>query len=224
MLSEPKKSEMYAGFINSLQLRIDSENRYKSVVTTGGHKTQSWPAAKFRRRARLVSNYGRDCTARLDGGTTEANENLKRLAVLVSGGGRSVENICERIDSGRLCRCEVSVVVCSKQSAGAIDRVSRFGIPTRVVRLIDYDKSVEKFSNAVSDVLDAFNVDLVVMAGWMHFYRIPDRYLGRVINIHPSLIPAFCGKGFYGTRVHEAVVRLKSSLQKVESNSFTGEL
>lgn len=204
---------MHSGFLHSFQPRLPSSRaRHEGVGTFRCQKTELKHTVKFGRRSRLITNCERTVVAQLSEGGARDDKSLKRLAVLVSGGGRSVENICERIQNGQLCGCRVCVVVCSKQNAGALDRVSRFEIPTRVVRLADYSKNVEKFSSAVSDILDAFDVHFVIMAGWMHFYRIPDRYLGRVINIHPSLIPAFCGKGFYGARVHEAVVR---------SNHFT---
>lgn len=130
----------------------------------------------------------------------------KKLAVLVSGSGRSLENICERIDRGALTGCQVSLVIASKSTAGAIQKAERFGISTRVLRFKDFEKSIGLFSDAISSVLDEFGVDLVILAGWMHFYHIPPRYEGKVINIHPSLIPAFCGKGYYGHYVHQAVV------------------
>lgn len=136
------------------------------------------------------------------------SSSLKRLGVLASGSGRSVENLCEKIVQGSLTRCEIVVLVASKSTSGAINRVEPHGIASRVVRPIDYDKDVMVFSNAVSTVLDEFHVDFVIMAGWMHFYHIPQRYTGKVINIHPSLIPSFCGKGYYGTRVHQAVVSI----------------
>lgn len=137
---------------------------------------------------------------------------LRRLGVLVSGGGRSVENLCQAIVNGKLVRCEIAVVIASKNNAGAIERVKPFGVPTHVFRPIDYDKDTARFSDAISTMLDQFSVDFVVMAGWMHFYLIPDRYLSKVLNIHPSLIPSFCGRGYYGSRVHQAVVSLLKSL------------
>lgn len=141
------------------------------------------------------------------------DEKSLRIAVLVSGGGRSLENLSEYIDSGSLTRCKIEVVVASKKTAGAIARAEKRSIPTRVLRLTDFDSDAGRFSDAISDVLDNFEVDLVIMAGWMHFYRIPSRYDGKVINIHPSLIPAFCGKGYYGSRVHEAVVSEKMRMR-----------
>lgn len=135
-----------------------------------------------------------------------STEKRQRLGVLVSGSGRSVENLCERIDNGILERCEIGVVICSKSKAGALQRVRRFNVDMRIVRPIDFDKDTALFSNAISNVLDDCNIDVIVMAGWMHFYLIPQRFEGRVLNIHPSLIPSFCGKGYYGSRVHEAAV------------------
>lgn len=137
----------------------------------------------------------------------DSSEALK-LAVLVSGSGRSVENLCESIEDGRLTRCKIALVIASKGRAGAIERVKRYGIHAHVIRPIDYGRDINRFSDAISNMLDDFSIDLVVMAGWMHFYLIPDRYFGKVLNIHPSLIPSFCGQGFYGSQVHEAVVRL----------------
>jgi Formyl transferase len=130
-----------------------------------------------------------------------------RTGVLVSGSGRSLENICQRIQVGRLTGIDVNVVIASKASAGALKHADRFGIEYRVIRPVDYDPDSDQFSDAISRVLHEFRVDLVVLAGWMHFYRIPDEFANKVVNIHPSLIPAFCGKGYYGHRVHEAVVR-----------------
>lgn len=138
--------------------------------------------------------------------TQNAQSELLRIAVLVSGSGRSLQNLCEKVHSDHLRGCEISLVIASKPSAGAIQRAENFGVPTRVVRQKDFNGNIEAFSDAISHVLDEFQVDLVIMAGWMHFYQIPTRYDGRVINIHPSLIPSFCGKGYYGSRVHEAVV------------------
>lgn len=129
-----------------------------------------------------------------------------KVAVLISGSGRSLENLCERINAGTLTGCNISLALASKKSAGGIARAENFGIPTRVLRLRDFDDNSEQFSDSISNLLDEFAVDLVVLAGWMHFYLIPPRYEGKVINIHPSLIPAFCGKGYYGHRVHDAVV------------------
>jgi phosphoribosylglycinamide formyltransferase 1 len=129
-----------------------------------------------------------------------------RTGVLVSGGGRSLENLCARIADGRLTGIDVTVVVASRATSGALGRAATYGVPARVVRPVDYDRDAARHSDAVSAVLDEFRVDLVVLAGWLHFYLIPDRFARRVVNIHPSLIPAFCGKGYFGHHVHQAVL------------------
>lgn len=129
-----------------------------------------------------------------------------KIGILVSGGGRSLQNLCERIHDSKLENCEISVVVASRKTAKAIQKAENFGVPTRVLRAKDFDQDTKLFSEAITDVMDEFEVDLIVMAGWMHFFLIPQRYYNRVINIHPSLIPSFCGKGYYGDHVHEAVV------------------
>lgn len=128
-----------------------------------------------------------------------------RAAVLVSGGGRSLTNLCERIDAGTLNGVKICGVVSSKRKTGANGVAEQYGLPLHVIVAKEYADS-DEHSVAVTETLDALRPDVVVMAGWMHFYRIPERYTGRVINIHPSLIPAFCGKGYYGMRVHRAVV------------------
>ncbi len=132
--------------------------------------------------------------------------NPVRAAVLVSGGGRSLANLCERISSRELTNVSICVVIASKKTAGAIALAEGFGLPVHVVREKDFTKDKALFSDAITEILDRYSIHIVVLAGWMHFYRIPVRYLGKVINIHPSLIPAFCGKGYYGNRVHAAVV------------------
>lgn len=162
--------------------------------TSGRPLGQHYRAA--RRRPRATPGAAVTCTAVL------------RTGVLVSGGGRSLQNICERIEHGSLTGVTVSVVVASKSTAGALARAERFGIQTRVLEAKDYAKDTNDYSDAISNVLDEFKIDLVVLAGWIHFFMIPKRYMHKVINIHPSLIPSFCGKGYYGDRVHEAVVSL----------------
>eukprot|EP00181_Compsopogon_caeruleus_P000899 CAMPEP_0184679942 /NCGR_PEP_ID=MMETSP0312-20130426/2814_1 /TAXON_ID=31354 /ORGANISM="Compsopogon coeruleus, Strain SAG 36.94" /LENGTH=210 /DNA_ID=CAMNT_0027129731 /DNA_START=348 /DNA_END=981 /DNA_ORIENTATION=+ len=97
------------------------------------------------------------------------------------------------------------VIKASKTSAAGLQYAEERGIPRSVLRPKDFSH-VEEFSAAISEEMDRHAIDLVVLAGWMHFYQIPSRYEGRVLNIHPSLIPAFCGQGYYGTKVHQAVL------------------
>lgn len=140
---------------------------------------------------------------------------LTNIAILVSGGGRSLENICEKIDDNHLTNVRVSVVISSKETAAAVNRAQRRDIPTRVLRKKDFE-TIDAYSDAISKVCDHYQVHLVILAGWLHFYRIPDRYIGKVLNIHPSLIPAFCGKGFYGHKVHKAVVCNKKKVNLLQ--------
>jgi formyltetrahydrofolate-dependent phosphoribosylglycinamide formyltransferase len=127
-----------------------------------------------------------------------------RLGVMLSGGGTTLLNLLDRIDRGTL-DAEVVVVVSSLSTAKGREHAQRRGIPTYVVRRKDF-ASTEAFSDAVSAHLDAARVDLVCLAGFMVMWQVPERYLGRVMNIHPALIPSFCGRGMYGHFVHEAVV------------------
>ena len=127
-----------------------------------------------------------------------------RAAVLLSGGGRSLENLCELAERGELA-CELALVISSKETAFGLERARRHGLETRVV---DPERALEPevYSAAVFAEIEAADCELVVMAGFLRFLPIPDAWAGRVLNIHPSLLPAFGGKGFYGDRVHAAVL------------------
>ncbi len=124
-----------------------------------------------------------------------------RLVVLVSAGGTTLQNLLFRTADGRL-NAAITGVVSSDPAAFAVSRAGRAGVPVAVVgRNPDDD-----FSARVFAAVDDFTPDLVVMAGWLHLLRIPPAYRHRVLNIHPSLLPAFGGKGMYGRHVHEAVL------------------
>ncbi|MFW6107954.1 MAG: phosphoribosylglycinamide formyltransferase [bacterium] len=127
-----------------------------------------------------------------------------KLAVLLSGGGTTLENIARRIEDGAL-DAEVEVVIASRPDAYGLVRAGNHGIASDVIERKAFEGS-EAFSEALNDRLDESDVDLVCLAGFMVMWKMSDRYLGRVMNIHPALIPAFCGKGYYGHRVHEAVL------------------
>lgn len=127
-----------------------------------------------------------------------------RLAVLLSGNGTTLQNLLERIADGRL-RAEVAVVVSSRPEVRGVERAQRAGLPTVVVsRKAHSDAS--SFNDALHAALAPHGVDLVVLAGFLSLFQPRARYAGRVMNVHPALIPAFCGEGFYGRRVHEAVL------------------
>ncbi|KPK64412.1 MAG: phosphoribosylglycinamide formyltransferase [Planctomycetes bacterium SM23_32] len=127
-----------------------------------------------------------------------------RLGVLISGGGRTLQNFLDLADQGRL-KAEVVKVVSSRQGAYGLERARQHGVPAAVV-VRKGSGSLQEFSEAVTAELQAEEVELVAMAGFLCLYRIPDPYMGRVMNIHPALLPSFGGKGFYGDRVHEAVL------------------
>ncbi len=128
----------------------------------------------------------------------------RNVAVLVSGGGRSLENLCERIDAGQL-DCRIALVLSDRHGTQALERALRHEIDAVVVPRGEY-ADADAFGSAVFGEIEARGVDLVVLAGFLRLLPIPARWLGRVINIHPALLPAFGGKGYYGDRVHAAVL------------------
>ncbi|GIW89535.1 MAG: phosphoribosylglycinamide formyltransferase [Isosphaeraceae bacterium] len=126
-----------------------------------------------------------------------------RLAVCVSGGGTTLQNLLDRIADGRLV-AEVVQVVASRPGIGAIERAERAGVATTVVERAG--KSLAEFSREVFAAIRAARADLVILGGFLHLLAIPEEYRLRVLNIHPSLIPSFCGKGYHGAAVHRAVL------------------
>ncbi len=127
-----------------------------------------------------------------------------KLAVLLSGGGTTLENIFAKIDDGKL-DAQVAVVIASRPDAYGLVRAKNHGVEAVVVERKKFPDE-PSFSDALNAKLDEYDVDLVCLAGFMVMWKMSDRYLGRVMNIHPALIPAFCGRGYYGHRVHEAVL------------------
>ena len=128
-----------------------------------------------------------------------------RLGVLLSGGGRTLENLFKEIDAGRL-TTEVVVVIADRADAFGLERAKKRGIQTHLIERENYP-STASFSEAIADVLRNLDVELVAMAGFLALWKIPKDFIHRVMNIHPALLPAFGGKGFYGERVHRAVHR-----------------
>jgi len=131
---------------------------------------------------------------------------VKRIGVLVSGGGSNLQAIIDAIKEDRL-QAEIGVVISNKAGVYALERAEQNGIPTVVIDHKSFNSVVE-FSQAILECLKRYQVDLVCLAG---FLRILDRvvidaYPNRILNIHPALLPAFGGKGMYGHHVHEAVI------------------
>ena len=127
-----------------------------------------------------------------------------RLAVLISGGGTTLRNLLDQIDAGKL-DARVELVVSSSAQARGLDHARAAGIASRTIDPRQF-ASDASFSQAVFDACREATPDLVVMGGFLKFVTIPPDFDWRVVNIHPALIPAFCGHGFFGHRVHEAVL------------------
>ena len=132
---------------------------------------------------------------------------MLKVAVLVSGGGTNLQAILDAIDEGRITNARVDVVISNNPGAYALERAKGHGIEALCISPKDYE-SREAFNEAFLAKLDSYQVDLVVLAGFL--VVIPEQmiaqYRNRIINIHPSLIPSFCGKGFYGLKVHEGAL------------------
>ena len=130
-----------------------------------------------------------------------------RIAVFVSGGGTNLQALIDAQKSGIIKSGSIELVVSSSPDAYAITRAKENGIPYAVV---SRKKSVsqEEFESNILSVLKEYNIQLIVLAGFMSILSedFTSRYKDRIINVHPSLIPSFCGKGFYGLRVHEAAL------------------
>jgi phosphoribosylglycinamide formyltransferase-1 len=126
------------------------------------------------------------------------------IAVLISGGGTTLLNLIQRIQDGSL-NVEIKLVISSSAKAGGLRYADEASIPTAVVCRKDYP-TPEAFRDAVFDPCREAGVELVVMGGYLKLVLVPEDFHNRVVNIHPALIPSFCGKGFYGTRVHQAVL------------------
>jgi phosphoribosylglycinamide formyltransferase-1 len=127
-----------------------------------------------------------------------------RLAVCVSGGGTTLQNLIDRIRARRL-KAEIVQVVASRPRIGAIARAEAAGIPLALAN--HHSRSRTEFSASVFDPISHSRSELVILGGFLSLLTIPPRYRGRVINVHPALVPSFCGKGYYGPKVHEAVLK-----------------
>jgi phosphoribosylglycinamide formyltransferase-1 len=127
-----------------------------------------------------------------------------RLAVLISGSGTTLQNFLDRIADGRL-RAQVVQVIASKADAYGLQRARSASVPAAIVTRKEAG-SREEFSQRIFDLCRQAHADLVCLAGFLQLLIIPDDFTNRVMNIHPALLPAFGGAGFYGRRVHEAVL------------------
>ena len=132
---------------------------------------------------------------------------MLRIPVLVSGGGTNLQAIIDAISAGKITNACISVVISNNANAYALERARAHGIEALCISPKDFE-SREAFNQAFLDKLNSYNVDLVVLAGFL--VVLPEmmikEYTNRIVNIHPSLIPSFCGTGYYGLKVHEGVL------------------
>ena len=133
--------------------------------------------------------------------------NKARIAVLVSGGGTNLEALLNAQEAGALPHVEIVLVLSSNPEAYALERAKRRGVPA--IPLSRKQLGQEPFEAALMEALTQYRVDLVVLAGFLSILSsdFVRRWPDRIVNVHPSLIPAFCGKGYYGLKVHEAALR-----------------
>ncbi len=134
-----------------------------------------------------------------------------RLGVLISGGGTTLENLITRIQDGRLRGVEIGLVISSRADVRGVEIARAAGLPVEIIRRRDFAGETPEageagFSSAIAGALDRAGAELVIFAGFLCFWRVPERYMGRVLNIHPALLPAFGGRGFHGHHVHAAVL------------------
>lgn len=128
----------------------------------------------------------------------------KRIAVLVSGGGTNLQALIDAQNIGVITSGQICLVISNNANAYALERAKNAGIPSLVVLKKELG-SQEAFENKIRDLLTAYKVDLIVLAGFMSILseNFTGAYPDRILNVHPSLIPSFCGKGYYGLKVHE---------------------
>ena len=155
---------------------------------------------------------------------------MLRVAVMVSGGGTNLQAIIDAVKDGTITNTELVAVISNNAGAYALTRAKDNNIPAYCISPKDYE-SRDAFNDALLDKVNELNVDLIVLAGFL--VRIPEKmvhqYSHRIINIHPSLIPSFCGVGFYGLKVHEAALEKGvkvsgATVHYVDEGMDTGEI
>jgi formyltetrahydrofolate-dependent phosphoribosylglycinamide formyltransferase len=127
-----------------------------------------------------------------------------RVAVFVSGSGRTLQNFIDLRAAGKL-PIDIPLVIGSRPGLLGVERAARAGVPAEVVERKKF-ATVAAFSNAVFSLCDRAKVDLICLAGWLCLLEIPERYLDRMMNVHPALLPSFGGKGMFGHHVHRSVI------------------
>ena len=130
-----------------------------------------------------------------------------KIGVLVSGGGTNLQALIDAEHRGELGCGKITLVIASKPGVFALERAEKNGIKSTVLARKDYE-SIAEYSKALADTLESEGIDLVVLAGFLTIIdeQVYERFPNRILNVHPALIPSFCGKGFYGLHVHEAAL------------------
>lgn len=155
---------------------------------------------------------------------------MLNMAVMVSGGGTNLQAIIDRIGDGTITNAQIRVVISNNRNAYALERAKQHGIEARCISPKDYD-SRDTFNRELLAAIDSYDVDLIVLAGCLVVLpeAMTTKYENRIINIHPALIPSFCGKGFYGLKVHEEVLKrgvkvTGATCHYVDSGTDTGPI
>ena len=133
---------------------------------------------------------------------------MKRIAVLVSGGGTNLQALIDAQNRGELTNGTIAAVISSKEGAYALERAKKAGIATETILKKELG-SQEAFETRLMEVLEEHGIEVIILAGFMTILteRFTSRYANRILNVHPSLIPSFCGEGFYGLKVHEEALK-----------------
>lgn len=132
---------------------------------------------------------------------------MLKFGVLVSGGGTNLQAILDSLEAGKITNASLEVVISNNPNAYALERARKHGIPAQAISPKDFS-SREAFNDALLAALEEYHLDLIVLAGFLVVIpeKMVKRYQNQIINVHPSLIPAFCGTGYYGLKVHEAAL------------------
>lgn len=152
------------------------------------------------------------------------------IVVMVSGGGTNLEAILQKIESGYIDNARVKMVISNNKNAYALERARNHGIEAKCISPRDYE-SREEFNHSLVEELTEINPDLIVLAGFLVVIpeEMTERFKNRIINIHPSLIPSFCGTGYYGLKVHEGALKrgvkiTGATVHFVDSGTDTGPI
>ena len=150
---------------------------------------------------------------------------MLNVVVLVSGGGTNLQAIIDAVDSGEITNTKIAGVISNNKNAYALERAEKHGIPNQCISPKDYE-SRESFNQEFMKAVDVMQPDLIVLAGFLVVIpaEMIAKYRNRMINIHPSLIPAFCGTGFYGLKVHEKVKVVGATVHFVDEGTDTGPI